>query len=305
MVYGYAGKVDFAGIHEASLTSTQNVILLYVGLAMLAIGLLFKGALVPFHVWTPDVYQGAPTPITALMAACTKVAAFGALLRVLYAGFERSQWDYRPVLGVIAVITMLLGSILAVTQTDIKRLLAYSSIANAGYVLVGVLAVNKSGVAGSMFYLVAYGFSVLAAFGIVSLVRDADGEATHLSRWAGLGKRSPLYAGLFTFLMLAFAGIPLTSGFTAKFGVFRAAFEAEQVWLVIAGVVTSAVIAFPYLRVVVLMWLSEPGENTPTVSIPGAMTAAAVTIGVAATLLLGIVPQPLLDMTETAAVFVR
>jgi NADH-quinone oxidoreductase subunit N len=251
------------------------------------------------------VYQGAPTPITALMAACTKVAAFGALLRLLYVGFERSQWDYRPVLGAIAVITMLVGSILAVTQTDIKRLLAYSSIANAGYVLVGVLAVNKSGVSGSMFYLVAYGFSVLAAFGIVSLVRDADGEATHLSRWAGLGKRSPLYAGLFTFLMLAFAGIPLTSGFTAKFGVFRAAIEAGQVWLVIAGVVTSAVIAFPYLRVVVLMWLSEPGENTPTVSIPGAMTAAAVTIGAAATLLLGVIPQPLLDMTEAAAEFVR
>ena len=182
---------------------------------------------------------------------------------------------------------------------------AYSSIANAGYVLVGVLAVTESGLSSSLFYLVAYGFAVLAAFGIVTLVRDADGEATHLSRWAGLGRRSPLYASVFTFLLLAFAGIPLTSGFTAKFGVFAAALDADQVWLVIAGVITSMVLAFPYLRVVVLMWLSELGESTPAVSIPGALTAAAVTIGAAATLLLGVVPQPLINVTESAVNFVR
>jgi NADH-quinone oxidoreductase subunit N len=305
MVYGYASSVEFAQINRAVRESANDVVLLYVGLAMIAIGLLFKAALVPFHVWTPDVYQGAPTPITALMAACTKVAAFGGLLRVLYVAFQGSVWDYRPVLGTIAVATMLIGSILAVTQTDIKRLLAYSSIANAGYVLVGVLAVNEAGLSSSLFYLVAYGFAVLAAFGIVTLVRDSDGEATHLSRWAGLGRRSPMYAALFTFLLLAFAGIPLTSGFTAKFGVFAAAIEADQVWLVIAGVITSMILAFPYLRVVVLMWLSEPAESTPTVSLPGALTAAAVTIGAAATLLLGVVPQPLLNITETAVPFIR
>jgi NADH-quinone oxidoreductase subunit N len=305
MVYGYAGGVQFAEINAAVREEPKDVVLLYVGLAMISIGLLFKAALVPFHVWTPDVYQGAPTPVTALMAACTKVAAFGGLLRVLYVAFQGSVWDYRPVLGTIAILTMLIGSVLAVTQTDIKRLLAYSSIANAGYVLVGVLAVNESGLSSSLFYLVAYGFAVLAAFGIVTLVRDADGEATHLSRWAGLGKRSPVYASVFTFLLLAFAGIPLTSGFTAKFGVFAAAVEADQIWLVIAGVITSMILAFPYLRVVVLMWLSEPGESTPAVSIPGAMTAAAVTIGAAATLLLGVVPQPLIDITESAVPFYR
>jgi NADH-quinone oxidoreductase subunit N len=305
MVYGYAGGVQFAEINRAVQEEPKDAVLLFVGLAMIAIGLLFKAALVPFHVWTPDVYQGAPTPITALMAACTKVAAFGGLLRVLYVAFQGSVWDYRPVLGTIAIVTMLIGAIFAVTQTDIKRLLAYSSIANAGYVLVGVLAVSESGLSSSLFYLVAYGFAVLAAFGIVSLVRDADGEATHLSRWAGLGRRSPMYAALFTFLLLAFAGIPLTSGFTAKFGVFAAALEADQTWLVIAGVVTSMILAFPYLRVVVLMWLSEPGESTPAVSIPGALTAAAVTIGAAATLLLGIAPQPLIDITESAVPFVR
>jgi NADH-quinone oxidoreductase subunit N len=145
---------------------------------------------------------------------------------------------------------------------------------------------------------------VLAAFGIITLVRDADGEATHLSRWAGLGRRSPLFAGIFTFLLLSFAGIPLTSGFIAKVGVFGAAIGDDQVWLVIAGVVSSIVLAFPYLRVVVLMWLSEPGENTPTVSVPGALTSAALAVGTLATLLLGVAPAPLLDMTTKAADFI-
>jgi NADH-quinone oxidoreductase subunit N len=298
--------IAFADINTAIAESTNSSILLYAGLAMVAIGLLFKAAAAPFHVWTPDVYQGAPTPITAFMAACTKVAAFGGLLRVLYVAFERATWDFRLVIGVIAVLTMLVGAILAVTQTDIKRLLAYSSIANAGYLLVGVLAVGtRDGLSSTMFYLVAYGFTVIASFGVVTLVRDADGEATHLSRWAGLGRRSPLYAGLFTFLLLAFAGIPLTSGFTSKFAVFAAAFNAGQAWLVIFGVVTSMVLAFPYLRVVVLMWLSEPGENTPSVSVPGALTSAALSIGVLATLLLGVAPQPLLDLTSRAAEFFR
>jgi NADH-quinone oxidoreductase subunit N len=305
LIYGYAGRVDFAGIDTAIRLSTGSRILLYVGLAMLAIGLLFKAAAVPFHVWTPDVYQGAPTPVTALMAACTKVAAFGGLLRVLYVGFAGAGWDFRPVLGTIAVLTMLLGAILAVTQTDIKRLLAYSSIANAGYLLVGVLALNRDGLSSALFYLVAYGFSVLAAFGVVSLVRDADGEATHLSRWAGLGRRSPTYAALFTFILLAFTGIPLTSGFTAKFGVFSAAMGSGQLWLVIAGVVTSVILAFPYVRVVVMMWFSEPGESTPTVSIPGLLTSAALFIGVLVTLLLGVAPAPLLDVTNRAAEFLR
>jgi NADH-quinone oxidoreductase subunit N len=305
MIYGFAGRVDFAGIDAAIVGSDASPILLYIGLSMLAIGLLFKAAAVPFHVWTPDVYQGAPTPVTALMAACTKVAAFGGLLRVLYVAFERSTWDFRPVIGTIAVLTMIVGSVLAVTQTDIKRLLAYSSIANAGYLLVGVVALNKDGLSSSLFYLVAYGFTVIAAFAVVTLVRDAEGEATHLSRWAGLGRRSPLFATVFTFILLAFAGIPLTSGFTAKFDVFAAGMGADQTWLVIAGVVSSAILAFPYLRVVVLMWLSEPGETTPAVSLPGALTSAALMIGTLATLVLGVAPAPLLDVTTKAAEFIR
>ncbi|MER7003076.1 NADH-quinone oxidoreductase subunit NuoN [Dactylosporangium sp. NPDC000555] len=303
LIYGYAGQVDFKSIDTAIQAGAQDDILLYVGLAMLAIGLLFKAAAVPFHVWTPDVYQGAPTPITALMAACTKVAAFGGLLRLVYVGFHRTELTIQPVLGAIAVATMIIGAILAVTQTDIKRLLAYSSIANAGYLLIGVISLNDKGLSSSMFYLVAYGFTVLAAFAVVTLVRDADGEATHLSRWAGLGRRSPLYASLFTFILLAFAGLPLTSGFTAKVGVFAAAVDGNQTWLVIAGVVSSAILAFPYLRVVVMMWLSEPGETTPAVSIPGAMTAAALVIGTVATLVLGVAPGALLEVTQSAGKF--
>lgn len=305
LLYGFGGAVDLASIHAAVADPQRSEVLLYGGLALVSIGLLFKSAAVPFHVWTPDVYQGAPTPITALMAACTKVAAFGGLLRVLYVAFDGVAWDFQPVLGIVAAVTMLIGAVLAVTQTDMKRLLAYSSVANAGYLLVGALALNKEGLSSTMFYLVAYGFSVLAAFGVVSLVRDADGEATHLSRWAGLGRKSPVFAGIFSFILLAFAGIPLTSGFTSKFAVFGAAVDGGQSWLVIVGVITSMLIAFPYLRVVVLMWLSEPGENTPAVSIPGFLTAAALAIGVVATLALGVVPAPLLDLTIEASEFVR
>jgi NADH-quinone oxidoreductase subunit N len=311
LIYGFtigtegAGGVDFATIHAAVSDSAASPVLLLAGLALLSIGLLFKAAAAPFHVWTPDVYQGAPTPITGFMAACTKVAAFGALLRVLYVAFAGAAWDFTPVIGAVGVLTMLVGAVLAVTQTDIKRLLAYSSVANAGYLLVGVLAGSREGLSSTMFYLVAYGFSVIAAFAVVTLVRDPDGEATHLSRWAGLGRRSPLLAAVFTFILLAFAGIPLTSGFTSKFAVFGAALDAGQTWLVIAGVVTSMILAFPYLRVVVMMWLSEPGESTPAVTVPGALTACALAIGVLATLALGVAPTPLLDLSSSAAEFVR
>ncbi|GHJ50540.1 NADH-quinone oxidoreductase subunit N [Catellatospora sp. TT07R-123] len=305
MVYGYAGAVDFNSIHDAVNTSDKPFVLLMIGLAMLSIGLLFKVAAVPFHVWTPDVYQGAPTPITAFMAACTKAAAFGGLARVLYAGFDRASWNFTPVLGVIAVLTMLVGAVLAVTQTDLKRLLAYSSVANAGYLLVGVLAGGRDGLSSMLFYLVAYGFSIIAAFALLTLVRDADGEATHLSRWAGLGRRSPFFASIFTFLLLAFAGLPLTSGFTAKFAVFGAAIGGGQTWLVLFGVLSSIILAFPYLRVVVMMWLSEPGDTTPSVSIPGALTSAALMIGVLVTLVLGVAPSKLLELANDAATFVR
>lgn len=305
LAYGYAGSVDFHEIRAAVETSTLHQGLLYASLALIVMGLLFKAAAAPFHVWTPDVYQGAPTPVTAFMAACTKVAAFGALLRVTYVAFDRLAWDWLPIIGVIAVLTMIVGAVLAVTQTDIKRLLAYSWIANAGYVLVGLLAVGRDGASTTMFYLVAYGFAVLAAFSVISLVRDREGETPHLSRWAGLGRRSPVIAGTFTLVMLALAGIPLTAGFTAKFAVFSAALQAGEAWLVIAGVISSLIIAFPYLRVVVMMWLSEPTEATAAMVRPGVLTGTALGIGAVATLALGLVPGPVLDLAHNATPFLR
>jgi NADH-quinone oxidoreductase subunit N len=304
LLYGYAGTVQLRGIARAAAGSANSDLLLLLGLALLVIGLLFKAGIAPFHSWTPDVYQGAPTPVTALMAACTKVAAFGAILRVFYVAFANTRWDWRPLIWGVAIASMVIGAVLAVTQTDVKRLLAYSTVANAGFIMVGVVALTKTGISSTLFYLVAYGFTTVGAFAVVTLVRDPEGEATHLSQWAGLARRSPLLAAVFTFFMLAFAGIPLTSGFTSKFAVFAAAVDGGATPLVIVGVIASAVLAFPYLRIVVLMYLSDPAETGPSVIVPSAFTSAAVTLGALATLALGVAPQPILQLASDAARFV-
>jgi NADH-quinone oxidoreductase subunit N len=305
LLYGYAGSVDVGRIFDATGDTGNSDALLYLGIAMLAVGLLFKVGAVPFQAWTPDVYQGSPTPVTALMAACTKISAFGALLRIFYVAVGRDQWDWRPMMWAVAIITMVVGAILAVTQTDVKRMLAYSSVAHTGFILVGVIAVNKPGLSGTLFYLATYGFTTMAAFAIVTLVRDSSGEATHLAQWTGLGRRSPLVAGVFAFLLFAFAGIPLTSGFMAKFAVFKAATQGGAAPLVVVGVVASAVTAFFYARVVVLMFFNDPAPDGPTVAIPSGFTAAAIALGLAVTVVLGVFPQPVLDLADRAALFIR
>jgi NADH-quinone oxidoreductase subunit N len=307
MLYGYSGSVKLAAIATAASGNTQSSVLLYAGIALLGVGLLFKIGAVPFQAWKPDVYQGAPTPVTALMASCTLVSAFGAVLRVFYVAFGQLTWDWRPMMWGVAILTMLVGSIIAITQTDVKRLLAYSSIAQAGYVLTGVVAASTAGLSSSMFYLAVYGFAIIGAFAVVTLIRDASGEAGHLSRWAGLGKRSPLVAGVFAFFLIAFAGIPLTSGFSGKFAVFQAAIAGGALPLVIIGVISSAILAFPYVRVIVLMFFSEPVFDGPAVVRPSAYTSLAVGIGVLATLVLGVYPEPLLRLAHDAAasLFVR
>ncbi|MQA03595.1 MAG: NADH-quinone oxidoreductase subunit NuoN [Streptosporangiales bacterium] len=301
LLYGYAGTVTLAGIAEAAGSSTENSVLLYAGLALLGVGLLFKIGAVPFHSWTPDVYQGAPTAVTAFMAACTKVAAFGALLRVFYVAFGGMRWDWQPMMWVIAILTMVVGSVLAITQTDVKRMLAYSSVAHAGFILTAVIAASERGLSSALFYLGAYGFSVLGAFAIVTLVRDGAGEANHLSRWVGLGRRSPLVAALFAFFLLAFAGIPLTSGFTGKYAVFLAAVDSGLMPLVIVGLLSSVVAAFFYVRVIVLMFFQMPKEDVATVAAPSAYTSIAIALGVAVTVVLGILPGPVLQLAEQAA----
>ena len=295
LLYGYAGSVRLSDIAEAAVASPASDSLLLGGFALLVVGLLFKGSIGPFHTWTPDVYQGAPTPVTAFMAACTKVAAFGAILRVLTVAFGDIRWEWRGVLWGVAIASMVIGAVIGLTQTDVKRMVAYSSVAHAGFLLIGAMSITEQGLSGTMFYLLAYGFTTLAVFGVISLVRDADGEASHLSQWAGLAKRSPTVALVMSFLLLALAGIPLTSGFTAKFAVFAAAIADGMAPLVVVALVASAVAAFFYIRVIVLMYFSEPAADGPTVTVPGAFTTAAITLGVLLTLLLGIVPTLALD----------
>jgi NADH-quinone oxidoreductase subunit N len=305
LLYGYAGSVRLGDLFAASQTASPDDPLLLLGLALLAVGLLFKVGAVPFHAWTPDVYQGSPTPITALMAAGTKAAAFGATLRVFYVAFPDVRWDWRPMLWAVAILTMVAGAVLAATQRDVKRMLGYSAIAHTGFILTGVVAVNPAGLSGTLFYLTAYGFATLGAFGVVSLVRGPDGEATDLSQWQGLGRRNPVVAGIFALFLLSLAGIPLTAGFISKFGVFAAATEGGAVPLVVVGVLSSAVAAFFYLRVVVLMFFTEAAPAGPTVAVPSIFTASAVALGVAVTVVLGVLPQPLLTLTDAASVFAR
>ena len=314
LTYGYAGSMGFAQIADAAASNAGGREYLLGGIALMAVGLLFKVSAAPFHSWTPDVYQGAPTAVTAFMAASTKVAAFGALLRLFYVAFGPNRTDWIPMIWVVAILTMVVGSVLALTQTDVKRLLAYSSIAHAGFILTGFLGIRSladvaggsiSGVSAVLFYVTTYGFSTLAAFALVTVVRDGGGEATHLSRWQGLGKESPLVAGLFAFLLLAMAGIPLTSGFMGKWAVFAAAMSAGAWPVVIVGVLTSAVAVYFYVRVIVLMFFAEPIGEGPTVTMPSALTSSVIFVGVAATLVLGIVPGALIDLLGRVGVFVR
>ncbi|MCV2490450.1 NADH-quinone oxidoreductase subunit NuoN [Geodermatophilus sp. YIM 151500] len=309
LVYGATGSIRLSDVRAYAAVGGADV-LLVLGLALLVVGLMFKASVAPFHTWTPDVYQGAPTPVTAFMAACTKVAAFAAVLRLLYVAFGTSEWTWRPLVYGIAIVSMVVGAVLGLTQTDLKRMLAYSSIAHAGFLLVGVIALGAgsdgggSGLSSTMFYLLAYGLTTLGAFAVLTLVRDGDGEATHLSQWAGLAQRSPLTAAIMGIFLLALAGIPLTSGFTGKFAVFRAAIEDGAWPLVLVAVLASAVAAFFYVRVIVLMYFSAPAEEGPTVGVPGLPTTIALAVTVTATLVLGVAPGPVLDLAQRAAIFV-
>jgi len=267
LLYGYSGSIRYADITAATGTPGGTEGLLLVGTVLLFAGLLFKVGAVPFHMWTPDVYQGAPTPITGFMAACTKVAAFGAILRIVYAMLPGMAWDLGALLWIVAIATMVVGTVAGLVQNDVKRLLAYSSIAHAGFVLTGVVALHQRGITGVLFYLVAYGLATIGAFAIVSLVRERSGdsitgEATALSQWAGLGRSHPVLALTFTLFLLSFAGIPLTAGFMGKFAVFSAAVAGGAWPLALIGVLASAAAAFFYVRIIVLMFFTAAHEET-------------------------------------------
>ncbi|MDR1393162.1 MAG: NADH-quinone oxidoreductase subunit NuoN [Bifidobacteriaceae bacterium] len=310
-VYGATGSLSLSRIGTAiSGGLTQDTILL-TGVVLILAGLLFKVGAVPFHYWTPDVYQGAPTPITGFMAACTKIAAFGALLRVLYAVTPGLEWDLTPVLWTVAILTMVVGTVIGLVQRDVKRLLAYSAIAHAGFILTGVASFSPDGISGTLFYLFTYGISTVGAFGLIALVREVDaeghmrGQATGLDQWRGLGRRSPLLAGTFAFFLLSFAGIPLTAGFVGKFAVFAAAFGAGAAPLAITGLACSAAAAFFYARIIVAMFFEESPDDS-VVARTGlgigvrtlGLTQIAVAISAVLTLVLGVIPGWFLNFTE-------
>jgi NADH-quinone oxidoreductase subunit N len=306
LIYGATGTLALPGIRDKLAAPSANNSIALIGVALLAVGLLFKVGAVPFHSWIPDVYQGAPTPITGFMAAATKVAAFGALLRVFYVALPPLHDQWRPVLWAISILTMVVGTITAVNQTDVKRMLAYSSVAHVGFILTGVIADIPAGVASTLFYLVAYSFSTVGAFAVVGLVRSTDGsEDSDMSRWAGLGQRYPVVGLLFSMFLLAFAGIPLTSGFISKFAVFEAAAKGGAAPLVIIGVIASGVAAYFYVRVIVLMFFTEPRTDHVHVVMPSNWSKAAIAVCALVTIGLGVFPQPLLDLTTQAAQLVK
>jgi NADH-quinone oxidoreductase subunit N len=300
LAYGAAGTTSLGGIAEALSGPGQSTALALAAGGLLIVGFSFKVAAVPFHMWTPDVYQGAPSPVTAFMAAGTKVAGFAALIRVTTVALGPVSWELLPALVAVSALTMVVGSILAIAQDDVKRMLAYSSIAHAGFVLVGVAAANQEGVSGSMFYLVAYAAMILGSFAVVIVVSRTGEGRTSLRSYRGLARRNPVLGALLALFLLSLAGIPPTAGFIAKVLVFEAAVRAGLEGLVVVAVLASVVAAFFYIRLIVLAYMEDPEETerVPAEAAPG------VALGVAAalTLVLGILPGLLLDPLQNAAV---
>jgi NADH-quinone oxidoreductase subunit N len=311
LAYGAVGTTNLypSGGTVANVTSfirstpSQNMDLLVLATGLLIIGLGFKVAAVPFHMWTPDVYQGAPSPVTGFMAAATKLAGFATLIRLFDAILYPLRWDWRPIVLGIAVITMVAGSVLAVVQEDVKRVLAYSSIAHAGFVLTGVVATNSDGVSGALFYLATYGITVLGAFAVVALLAGREERKVRLADYRGLFFESPLLAGALSLFLLSLAGVPITSGFVGKLLVFGAAIEAGYAWLVVVGVVASAIAAFFYLRIMAVMYMQEAPASDKPIAAPGPLARGVVGLSALATIAFGLFWSPLIEVAQDARFF--
>jgi NADH-quinone oxidoreductase subunit N len=265
------------------------------GMGLLLVGFTFKVAAVPFHMWTPDVYDGAPTPLTAFMSVGVKAAAFAAFLRVFFESLVALQVNWTEILGVLAFLTMIVGNLAALVQENIKRMLAYSSIAHAGYILIGMVAGGESGTSGMLYYLLAYAFTSMGAFGVVALV-GRKGEANiMIDDYRGLSKSNPLLAATMAIFMFSLAGIPPTAGFIGKLAIFTAAIVQGYYWLVIVAVLTSAVSVYYYFRVVMKMYMEAP-ETEPQPLRIGFSMIAGLAIAVAGVLYMGIVPKTYLSL---------
>lgn len=309
ITFGAAGTTTYhsvgAGdsiVRYLASTPADEVALLVVGAGLLIVGLGFKVAAVPFHMWTPDAYQGAPSPVTGFMAAASKVAGFAALLRLLDAVLYPLRWDWRPLLITIAILTMFVGSIIAVVQEDLKRMLAYSSIAHAGFILTGIIAANDRGVSGALFYLATYGVTVLGAFAVVAILSGRGERRVKLVDYKGLFYENPLLTSALTLFMLSLAGVPITAGFVGKLVVFGAAVEAGYAWLAVAGMLASAIAAFFYLRVLVVMYMQEP-EQERVPEDAGPLATGVVAFAAAVTLIFGLLWGPLVQAAEQATFF--
>ena len=313
MVYGTAGSTNFTKIVDsfnANVPAVRHDAFILAGVALLLVGLGFKVAAVPFHFWTPDVYEGAPTPVTSFMASVGKVAAFAAMLRVLIFALPHWRDDYRPIVWVLAVLTVVVGSVMAVVQTNVKRMLAFSSVSHAGFILIGVEAAAHragqpdagDGVPSALLYLLLYSVLVIGTFAVVTMVGRTGDSATDLASFRGLGKSHPVISLAMTVLLLAQAGVPLTSGFVAKFGVIQAAVEEHSYAIAIVAMVASVIAAFLYLRIMVSMWVSEPesgDDGREAVRVP-LWTGVALALSVGFTLVVGFFPGWLIDAAKAA-----
>jgi NADH-quinone oxidoreductase subunit N len=302
MIYGGVGTtnlVDILGTFSANALAEDGLVL--AGLALMLVGLGFKVAAVPFHFWTPDVYQGSPSPMVAWMASGVKVAGFAGLIRVFVLAFESYKVDWQPMLYAVAVATLVVGAVLAVVQTDVKRMMAYSSINHAGWVLVGVQAATEEGVQAALFYLATYTFLIAGTFGIITLVGRRGDAHHHLDDYRGLARTRPMLALAMTVFLFAQAGVPLTSGFFAKFYVINAAVDAGSTWLAVIAMITSVVSAFLYLRITVSLYMSDPEEadSTPRLRIPAA-AGIALAACLVVTLVVGVWPNGVADLARDA-----
>ena len=298
LFYGVTGTTSLAGIAEA-LAGAERSLLLSLALILLGAGMGFKIAAVPFHMWAPDVYEGAPTPVTAFLSVGSKAASFAMLLRILLDGIPGMVADWQVFFWALAAVSMTVGNIAAITQSNIKRMLAYSSIAHAGYVLIGVVAASDRGVTATMVYLWVYLFMQLGAFAILSMLRRKDVVGDELKDLSGLYFRQPAAAFAMLIFMLSLGGIPPTAGFMGKFWLFSAAIESGFIWLAVIGVVNSAISLYYYVRVVVFMWLKEETLGSPIVIRPAIATA--LVIAVVGSLLFGVYPQVLFDQAQSAS----
>jgi NADH-quinone oxidoreductase subunit N len=298
MIYGATGTFDVDLAMRATLAGSSNRLLLVVGLVFALSGIAFKLGAVPYHMWVPDVYQGAPTPVTLLIGTAPKLAAFALTLRVLAGALAGVEFDWQRMLIVLALLSMVFGNFTAIAQTSVKRMLAYSTIANMGYMLMGFLAADLNGLSAALFYAIAYVLTSLVAFGVILLLTREGFECERLDDLRGLNRRSPWWAFIMLLAMFSLAGVPPTVGFYAKFAVIEAAVNAQFVWLAVAAVLASVVGAFYYLRVVKLMYFDDPVDDAPIEARGDAR--AILSVNGLALLALGILPQPLMGLCAVA-----